>query len=111
MSTLSTHVLDTSNGCPAEGVAVLLARHNGESWSPVGTGTTNADGRVTDLTPGTDLDGGRWRLTFGIGAYFERRSQESFYDDIDIVFHLAGDDHYHVPLLASPWGYSTYRGS
>ena len=111
MTTLSTHILDTANGHPAGGVSVELARRNDEAWEVVGSGITNDDGRVADLAPDSAIHAGSWRLTFAIGDYFERHGQESFYDHVHVDFRLGTDGHYHVPLLASPWGYSTYRGS
>lgn len=111
MTTLSTHVLDTANGHPAEGLTITLAKADGDGWNTVATGTTDADGRVADLAAGADIAAGSWRLTFSLGDYFDARGQECFYDDVDVAFRLGDDGHYHVPLLASPWGYSTYRGS
>lgn len=109
MSTLSTHVLDTALGKPAEGVHVVL-KHGG---AIMGSGTTNADGRVKDIAgAGTNLGAGEYSLTFSVADYFRRSSRASFYSDIVITFNvLDGEGHYHVPLLISPFGYSTYRGS
>ena len=109
MSTISTHVLDTSMGKPAEGIQVKLANDRGV----VGSGVTSADGRVTDLLPrGAALSPGNYRLTFAVAEYFAMQSRESFYDEIVIAFNVtSATDHYHVPLLLSPFGYSTYRGS
>jgi 5-hydroxyisourate hydrolase len=111
--TISTHVLDTSLGRPAAGVAVQLLRQQGSTWIEVFRGETNGDGRVPALLPeGTAPGTGAYRLTFDIGGYFQRRDAESFYTTIAIDFTLRGaDSHYHVPLLVSPYGYSTYRGS
>ena len=112
MNTLSTHILDTANGHPAAGVELTLERADGDSWQHVGQATTNDDGRVGDLLDGAELSAGSWRLRFDIGAYFTARGQECFYDQVDVAFRVTdGGGHYHVPLLASPWGYSTYRGS
>ena len=101
---ITTHILDTSRGKPAAGIAVTLERAmpNG-SWSPVGRGTTDNDGRLRTLTTG-DVEKGTYRLTFETGT--------AFYPQVVIIFNVAdGAQHYHVPLLLSPWGYSTYRGS
>jgi len=111
--TLSTHVLDTSIGRPAAAVAVRLSRHEGDAWVEVFRGTTNDDGRVSSLLPEDITAGaGAYQLTFDVAAYFQARRVESFYSQvaIDFVIRDAGA-HYHVPLLVSPYGYSTYRGS
>lgn len=111
MSGITTHVLDTSRGCPAEGVPVLLECAVDAGWKPVGRGTTDADGRARDLLTSAPGDG-RYRLTFDTGAYFRAVGEAGFYPEVSVTFVAArGDDHYHVPLLLSPFGYSTYRGS
>lgn len=109
MSTLSTHVLDTALGKPAEGVHVVL-KHGG---AVLGSGTTDGDGRVKDIAgAGTKLGAGEYSLTFSVADYFRKSSRECFYSDILVTFNIAaGEQHYHVPLLVSPFGYSTYRGS
>jgi 5-hydroxyisourate hydrolase len=111
--TITTHVLDTSIGKPAAGVAVALEQQQGEGWRAVARGITNADGRVVDLLPSdTSLRTARYRLTFETGAYFEARSRPCFHPRVAVEFSV--DDpaaHYHVPLLVSPYGYTTYRGS
>lgn len=110
MITLTTHVLDTAHGAPAAGITLTLHNAAGEA---VFAGTTNGDGRCPDLPP---ITAGRWRLTFAVADYFRARglalSDPPFLDAVPIDFGVAGDDgHYHVPLLVSPYGYSTYRGS
>jgi 5-hydroxyisourate hydrolase len=106
MSSLSTHVLDTSLGRPAAGIRVVLSRDG----KTIGEGLTDADGRARDLAP--KLHAGTYRLLFETGPYFERSGRESFYRDITIDFIVwEKEAHYHVPLLLSPFGYSTYRGS
>jgi 5-hydroxyisourate hydrolase len=109
MSTISTHVLDTALGKPAEGIRVTLQRDG----SLIGSGVTDADGRVRDLLErGSSLSEGDYRLTFSVTEYFAGAKRDSFYNDIVIHFHIAAEGgHYHVPLLLSPFGYSTYRGS
>ncbi len=109
MSTLSTHVLDTALGRPAQGIGVVLERDG----VTLGSGATDVDGRVRDiLTSGMQLGPGDHRLTFHVGEYFASTGTESFYNVIVVDFRVgAGSDHYHVPLLLSPFGYSTYRGS
>lgn len=108
--TISTHVLDTSVGRPASAVAVSLFKQQGSNWTEVFTGQTDADGRVPALRD-VAAGAGAWRLTFDVGSYFQRRGIESFYASVAIDFQLRADAHYHVPLLVSPFGYSTYRGS
>jgi 5-hydroxyisourate hydrolase len=110
--TISTHVLDTSVGRPAAAVAIQLLRQQGSNWIEVFRGQTDADGRVPALLPDDVVAAGAYRLTFDVGGYFQQRRVESFYTTIAVDFVVgAGDAHYHVPLLVSPFGYSTYRGS
>lgn len=112
MSAVTTHVLDTSVGRPAAGVAVRLDRQAPAGvWVEVGRGVTDADGRVSTLLPGS-LEAGFYRLTFDSGAYFRARNTAGFYPQVTIEFEVRDrDQHHHVPLLLSPFGYSTYRGS
>jgi 5-hydroxyisourate hydrolase len=111
MSTLSTHVLDAASGRPAAGVRVTLDRRDGDGWQPLGAGVTDDDGRVRDLAPG-GLEAGVHRLVFATGEWFAATSQTGFYPEVPVVFEVAaGGGHYHVPLLLSPFAYSTYRGS
>lgn len=109
MSTLSTHVLDTALGRPAQGIGVVLERDG----ATLGSGVTDADGRVRDLLASdAQLGEGDYRITFHVADYFANVGTESFYSLIAVHFHVgAGSEHYHVPLLLSPFGYSTYRGS
>ncbi|GAB7002571.1 hydroxyisourate hydrolase [Nocardioides sp. AN3] len=103
MSTLSTHALDTATGRPAAGVAVRLETRDGRS---LGAATTDSDGRVSHLGP-PRLDPGDYTLRFDTGAYVD-----GFYPEVAVTFTVTdADEHYHVPLLLSPFGYSTYRGS
>ncbi|NOK38503.1 hydroxyisourate hydrolase [Corallococcus exercitus] len=113
MSTLSTHVLDTSTGRPAEGLSLTLEARSGETFRELARGVTNADGRVKDLSgANTKLVPGVYRLTFDTGAWFQARGQRGFYPSVQVLFEItATDEHYHVPLLLSPFGFSTYRGS
>ena len=105
MSGITTHVLDTSRGRPAADVPVVLERAVDSGWETVGRGTTDADGRARDLLSSAPEDG-RYRLTFDTGAH------SHFYPEVTVTFVVeGGEDHYHVPLLLSPFGYSTYRGS
>lgn len=110
---ITTHVLDTSRGRPASGVPVLLENRSEDGWREIARAETDADGRARQLlAPGSPLTAGTWRLTFDVGKYFEAQGVESFYPEAAIVF-LVRDpgQHHHVPLLLSPYGYSTYRGS
>jgi len=108
--TLSTHVLDTSIGRPAAAVAVTVQRQDGSSWTELSRARTTGDGRVAPLA--LPDAAGVYRLTFDVGAYFSSRGVESFYTQVAIDFSVRdGAAHYHVPLLVSPYGYSTYRGS
>lgn len=114
MSAITTHVLDLVAGMPATGMAISLwSRDLGESWVHLADGNTDDDGRVGDLLPaGARVEPGVYRLSFQVGDYFAARGEPTFYPSVDITF--AVDDsvaHYHVPLLLSRFGYSTYRGS
>ena len=114
MSTISTHILDISRGRPASGVSVALEVLNaGEGWSRLAEAETNSDGRVTQFgISESQLIPGTYRLIFAIATYFESLQQESFYPEVAVTFLIgAATEHYHVPLLISPFGYSTYRGS
>jgi 5-hydroxyisourate hydrolase len=121
MSTISTHVLDISLGKPAAGVPVLLERiRDPKSESAhelrdavIGAGTSDDDGRLKDfVTAGAPLEPGVYRLRFDVAEYFKSTARESFYTEVAVHFRVtAKDEHYHVPLLLSPFGYSTYRGS
>jgi 5-hydroxyisourate hydrolase len=118
MGHLSTHVLDTMNGCPAAGMKVTLQALDGAGARTIRTLTLNADGR-NDGGPLLDagaIAAGRYRLVFAVAAYFRGRGVElpepAFLDEVPIEFGIAdAAGHYHVPLLVSPWAYSTYRGS
>ena len=109
---ISTHVLNTAIGQPAQGMSVTLERTDGDTWHEVTGGVTNADGRVGTLVADDDLQTGTYRISFGTGGYFSDRGEDSFYPQVEIDFHvLDASEHYHVPLLVSPFGFSTYRGS
>lgn len=113
-SPITTHVLDTARGRPAGGVPVALAARDGpDGWREIARGRTDEDGRVRDLLqPGTALAAGVYRLTFDTGAYFRALGVEGFYPHAEVVFEIRNPaEHHHVPLLLSPYGYSTYRGS
>jgi len=112
MSAITTHVLDTSRGRPAEGVPVTLAIEASGDWRLIGEGITDADGRIASLAPKEVIVAGVYRLIFDTAKYFANHQQTSFYPEVTVVFTIDDPDaHYHVPLLLSPFGYSTYRGS
>jgi len=112
---ITSHVLDVSRGTPAAGIAVRLEHRGGEAedWRLVGMSLTNADGRVTDLSPASaPATAGQYRLTFETRPYFDGQAVSTLYPAVIIVIDAeAGESHYHVPLLLSPFGYSTYLGS
>jgi 5-hydroxyisourate hydrolase len=113
-SPITTHILDTSRGKPAQGVEAELQFFKGnESWTDLGRGVTNEDGRISDLlSTGHKLEPGHYRLTFHTQKYFSAQGIEGFYPLVQINFQIKdGNQHYHVPLLLNPFGYSTYRGS
>ena len=113
MSRITTHVLDTSLGRPARGIVVTLERVAPDgSGQPVGTAVTDADGRIKNFGSADLPLPGRYRLRFDTGAWFTAEAREGFFPQVAIEFEAAeGTGHYHVPLLLSPYGYSTYRGS
>lgn len=119
MGHLSTHVLDTMNGCPAAGMAVKLQRvHGGQAVQTIRTLVLNEDGRHPGgpLLDAAAMAVGRYRLVFSVAAYFRSRGvqlpEPPFIDEVQLDFGIAdAAGHYHVPLLVSPWAYSTYRGS
>ncbi len=114
MSPITTHVLDTAHGRPAAGVVVILEQAGADQvWTELARGTTDTDGRVRGLLPeGTQLAGGVYRLRFGTGVYFRSLGIRGLYPEVQILIELEpGGGHYHIPILLSPFGYSTYRGS
>ena len=109
---ISTHVLDTARGRPASGLAVTLS-HRGANgaWSVVGKGVTDDDGRVRDLSSGR-IEAGDYRLDFATAPYFQASGTASFYREVSVVFSVTDAvANHHIPLLLSPFGYSTYRGT
>ncbi len=110
MSGLSTHVLDTAAGKPATDVPVVLSRREGKEWHEIARGATGADGRLVLVTDG--LARGTYRLVFDSGSWFAAAGRKGFYPEVPVVFDVTDPTrHHHVPLLLSPYGYSTYRGS
>ena len=111
---ITTHVLDLVQGTPANNIPATLETLTGsDSWEIVGTGRTNDDGRINNLLGESDsISSGTYRLTFDVASYFESQQSDSFYSSIPIIFNITDpNQHYHVPLLLSRFGYSTYRGS
>jgi 5-hydroxyisourate hydrolase len=114
VSAITTHVLDLTSGLPARGVAVRLEIERGDrGWTALGERVTDDDGRVRDFMPqGARLDPGRYRLTFRSGEYFRARGASAFHPEVVVTFEVAdASRNHHVPLLLSPFGYTTYRGS
>ncbi len=113
MSQITTHVLDTAVGKPAEGIQISLQQPDGDKgWEDLATGITNADGRIADLLkPDRTLAPGIYRMFFQTKPYFDGRGIKTFYPFIPIIFEVTDTSHYHIPLLLNPFGYSTYRGS
>jgi 5-hydroxyisourate hydrolase len=114
MSRISTHVLDTARGKPAAGMPVRLERKDSTGkWSPLGSGQTDQDGRCGQLLPdGATLAEGEYRLTFDTATYFATCEVDGLYPAVEILFRVrSGESHFHIPLLLSPHGYTTYRGS
>ena len=112
MSPITTHILDLDSGLPAADVSVILLKEQKGGWQELAKGKTDGDGRIkTFLAPGA-LAAGTYRLVFNVGDYFSARSKKSFYKSVPVEFSIdLVDRHFHVPLLISPFGYSTYRGS
>ena len=110
---MSVHVLDQQTGLPAGGVHVVLAKARGQDWAAISEGTTDADGRVAALYPADQaLVAGEYRVTFQTGAWYRKQGKATFYPEVQVVIAVDGSiPHYHIPLLLSAYGYSTYRGS
>lgn len=105
---LSTHVLDLQLGMPASGIPVTLTRGD----RVIGSGVTDSDGRFADFFPDGELQPGSYQMVFNVASYFSDRKVDTFYREIPVAFEISDTQrHYHVPLLLSPFGYSTYRGS
>lgn len=113
MKQITTHVLNTALGKPAEGIMILLQRPIGEGqWEDIASGTTNIDGRIADfMDDNQKIEPGIYRMLFKTKAYFEKLNIQGFYPEVPVIFEITDTEHYHIPLLLSPFGYSTYRGS
>jgi len=110
MSTITTHVLDTGLGLPARGVPVSLSRVTDEGSVVLATGSTDDDGRITSLAP-DGVGSGTYQLWFDVAAYAAASGQTIFFPEVTVTFAITDERHYHVPLLLSPFAFSTYRGS
>ena len=109
---ITTHVLDTRLGRPAIGVAAALEVKHEAGWSEIARAVTNEQGRITDWSSAKSLSTGTHRIRFATGSYFRSSGVTGFYPEVTVVFEITdASQHYHVPLLLSPFGYSTYRGS
>ena len=110
---ITSHVLDTFRGRPAAGIRITLEMLEGNSWRTLAEAATDANGRAANLVPsGTPLAAGSYRLAFAVASYFQSLGVEPFYREIVVAFEVGNPaEHYHVPLLLSPFGYTTYRGS
>ena len=112
MSQLTTHILDTTKGKPAPGIDIILFQQHNSAWKEITTGTTNNDGRIPNLLDkDIILPPGIYKMKFETKGYFDRQGLQTFYPYVEIIFSITGSEHYHIPLLLNPFGYSTYRGS
>lgn len=113
MSQITTHILDIARGAPARSVSITLSRLESGAWQPIGSGKTNDDGRIPDLCEqDVTLAAGTYQMHFDTAGYFESVGDPVFYPWADVIFNIGSDgQHYHIPLLLSPFGHSTYRGS
>ncbi len=110
---LSVHVLNLENGLPSPGVNVTLEKHVDNGWQPLAQGVTNEQGRIGELFPAKlAFEAGEYRVVFKTGEYFKKTGRETFFPEIPVIFEVKNaEQHYHIPLLLSPYGFSTYRGS
>jgi 5-hydroxyisourate hydrolase len=112
MSQLTTHILDTSKGKPAAGIHITLYRGENDAWTEMARGITNNDGRIPDLLKkDVVLEYGIYKMRFETKDYYDKDRIPTFYPFVEIIFDITTSEHYHVPLLLNPFGYSTYRGS
>lgn len=112
MSQITTHILDTSKGWPAAGVNIILYKGGNDEWIEINRAVTDKDGRVRDLLENNVfLQHGIYKLRFETKDYFDKGGTKTFYPYVEIVFDIGANEHYHIPLLLNPFGYSTYRGT
>mgnify|MGYP000249281274 CR=1 FL=1 len=111
--TLSVHILDQQTGMPPSDVTVTLEKQQQDKWTPLASGKTDQDGRIKSLYPADqDMQPGVYKVTFKTSEYFRSQKLDSFFPEIPVIFEVKNvDQHYHIPLLLSPYGFSTYRGS
>lgn len=110
---ISVHVLNLQTGLPNDGVKVVLEKQEGDQWMKLSDGITNQDGRISALYPtGEKIVPGNYKITFETGDYYKNHNQNTFFTNVPVVIQISKvDGHYHIPLLLSPYGYSTYRGN
>ena len=112
MIKITSHILDTSSGKPAEGITLILHKGGNDEWTEISRSITNADGRTpSPINDDQSLVPGIYKIRFETKDYFDKEHLPSFYPFIEIIFEIKDAEHYHIPLLLSPFGYSTYRGS
>lgn len=111
MNQITTHILDTSLGKPAAGITIILYSGSIDTWNEIARGVTNNEGRIPDLLKKELLQHGIYKMRFETKDYFDKKQVATFYPYVEIVFDIDTDEHYHIPLLLNPFGYSTYRGS
>ncbi len=112
MSQVTTHILDTTKGKPAQGVTIILYQQQNNDWVEMANGVTNKDGRISDwLNKEVMLTFGIYKMRFLTKGYFDQLHLPTFYPYVEIIFEINTQEHYHIPLLLNPFGYSTYRGS
>ncbi|WP_282349517.1 hydroxyisourate hydrolase [Pseudomonas sp. PS01301] len=110
---LSVHVLNLETGVPSAGIEVTLEQHQGNQWQALGKGVTNDQGRIAELFPQQrQFAAGEYRVVFKTGDYYRKVGHDTFFPEIPVIFEVKNtEQHYHIPLLLSPYGFSTYRGS
>jgi 5-hydroxyisourate hydrolase len=110
---LSVHVLNLENGLPSAGINVTLEQQVGDQWKMLSKGVTNQQGRIAELFPADrSMSAGEYRVVFKTGDYYKQANRETFFPEVPVIFQVKqADQHYHIPLLLSPYGFSTYRGS
>lgn len=112
VSQITTHILDTSVGIPGKNICIQLQSFNNNNWQTIAQGRTNSDGRIPDLLPqNKNLQPSTYKMIFHCGEYYRQQNIKTFYPMVEILFNTFDEEHYHVPLLLNPFGYSTYRGS
>jgi 5-hydroxyisourate hydrolase len=112
LSQITTHILDTTIGKPAAGITIILYQGENDAWTEIKRGKTNNDGRIADLLKKDSLlQYGIYKLRFETKDYFDKNAIPTFYPYVEIIFDIQSNEHYHIPLLLNPFGYTTYRGS